>query len=106
MTVKVKGIPFPFDNETTLIIPPIAIGALEQLQQRITEFKGDVADSKQVATVIDVAYAALLRNYPGMTRDEVGALIDVANMGNVFECVMDVSGMKRKALETGEPTGN
>lgn len=106
MTVKVKGIPFAFNNEDTLVIPPIAIGLLEQLQQRVTEFNGDVMDTKQIATVIDTAHAALLRNYPSMTREEVGALIDVANMGDVFACVMDVSGMKRKALQEGEILGN
>ena len=106
MTVKVKGIPFAFDNETTLIIPPIAIGMLEQLQQSIADFKGDVTDSKQVATVVDVTHGALTRNYPEMTRAEVGALIDVANMGEVFACVMDVSGLKRKGLNEGEILGN
>lgn len=104
--VKVKGIPFAFNNEDVLVIPPIAIGLLEQLQQRITEVDGNATDSRQIATIIDTTHAALLRNYPDMTRDEVGALIDLGNMNDVFACVMDVSGMKRKALAEGEILGN
>lgn len=104
--VKVKGISFPFNNEQTLVIPPIALGALEQLQERITAFTGDAMDSKSVATVIDASFAALKRNYPDITREEVADLIDVENMAEVFACVMDVSGLKRKAAEAGEPTGN
>lgn len=103
--VKVKGIAFAFNNEDTYVIPPIALGALEQLQQRITEFSGDVMDTKSVATVIDAAHAALKRNYPDLTREAVADLIDVENMADVFACVMDVSGVKRKAAEAGEVPG-
>lgn len=102
---QIKGITFDF-GAATLVIPPIALGALEQLQQRITEFKGEVLDKAQVATVIDVAHAALLRNYPEMTRAQVADLIDVANMADVFQAVMDISGMRRKQAEAGEGQGN
>ena len=105
MTVKVKGIALELGG-SEYVVPPVALGPLEQLQQRISEFKGDIQDAKQVATVIDVAHAALKRNYPEITREEVGDMIDVGNMAEVFACVMDVSGMKRKALEAGEPKGN
>jgi hypothetical protein len=104
--VKVKGIPFAFNNEETLIIPPIAIGPLHQLQSGIAEFNGNAMDLKQLGTVIDVAHAALQRNYPNLSREEVGNLVDVSNMAEVFECAMDMSGMKRKALSEGEILGN
>lgn len=106
MGVKVKGISFAFNNFDVLVIPPIAIGQLEQLQQRITEVNGNAADAKQISTIIDATYAALQRNYPEITRDKVGELIDISNMDDVFACVMDVSGMKRKALAEGEILGN
>jgi hypothetical protein len=101
-TVKVKGLPVDL-NGSVYIIPPIALGALEQLQDRITTFTGDVTDMKQIATVIDAAHAALKRNYPEITRSEVADLIDVSNMAEVFEAIMDVSGLKRKAAQSGEP---
>lgn len=102
--VKVKGVPVVLGGDI-YIVPPIALGALEQLQERIASFTGDVTDLKQVATVIDAAHSALKRNYPDMTRDQVADVIDVGNMADVFEAVMDVSGLKRKGLETqGEAT--
>lgn len=103
--VKVKGITLLLGGEQ-MVMPPIALGALEQLQDRIAVFNGDVADVKQIGTVIDAAHAALRRNYPDITREQVGDLLDVENMGDVFAAVMDVSGMKRKALEAGEIPGN
>ena len=81
------------------IVPPIAIGALEQLQDRITQYTGNPMGSGQAGTVIDCAHAALKRNYPDLTREAVADMIDVGNMAEVFEAVMDVSGVRRKAKE-------
>lgn len=99
--VKVKGIEVELGG-SRLVVPPLALGALEQLQDRIVGFKGDIRDKDQVATVIDAAHASLKRNYPDLTRDAVAEMIDVSNMAEVFEAVMDVSGLKRKAIEQGE----
>lgn len=101
--VKVKGIAVQLGGES-FVIPPLSLGALEQLQSRVADFKGDIRDKEQVATVIDAAHAALKRNYPAITRDEIADMIDVGNMAEVFEAVMDVSGLKRKAIEAGEVT--
>lgn len=99
--VKHKGIAVVMGG-VEYVIPPLALGALEQLQDRIAGFKGDITDGKQVATVIDAAHAALKRNYPEITREDVADLVDVGVMAEVFEAVMDVSGLKRKGLEAGE----
>lgn len=101
--VKVKGIAVRLGGES-YVIPPLSLGALEQLQGRVAAFQGDIRDKEQVATVIDAAHAALKRNYPEITREEIADLIDVGNMAEVFEAVMDVSGLKRKAIEAGEVT--
>ena len=103
--VKIKGIKFDFGSEE-LVIPPLSLGALEQLKADIEAFTGDARDNKQLATVIDAAYAALRRNYPDMTREQVAELIDLANFIDVFDCVMDVGGLRRKEIEAGEITGN
>lgn len=99
--VKIKGIAVTLGGDS-YVVPPLSLGAVEQLQDRIGAFNGDVRDKDQVATVIDAAHSALKRNYPEMTREAVADLIDLENMAEVFEAVMDVSGMKRKALEAGE----
>lgn len=101
MTVRIKGVTVEL-NGTNYVIPPIALGALEQLQERIVAFNGDIQDVKQISTVIDCAYAALRRNYPDMTREEVADLIDIGNMNEVFVAMMDVSGLKRKEQEAAQ----
>jgi len=98
---KVKGIPFEF-SDCTLIIPPISLGAMEQLQDRFVGTKEDPTDPKYIGTVVDTVHAALKRNYPDMTREEVADLIDLENMQEVVACAMDVAGLKRKAFEAGQ----
>lgn len=100
--VKVKGIPVELGGDV-LIVPPLSLGSLEQLQAGIAGFTGDVFDKAQIALVIDAALAALRRNYPDMTRERVAEFIDVANMPEVFEALMDVSGLKRKSMEAVTP---
>lgn len=87
------------------ILPPISLGALEQLQAGVAAFNGDVTDGKQVSTVIDSALASLKRNYPDITREQVADMIDIGNMADVFAAVMDVSGLKRKSLEEAAASG-
>lgn len=87
------------------VIPPISLGALEQMQERITKVVGEL-DADTITTVIDVTHSALSRNYPEITREEVSDIVDVGNMFELFEAVMDVSGLKRKSLEdAGESLG-
>ena len=97
-TVKVKGVPFQFGG-VTLVIPPLSLGSVEQLQDRLSAMDEDLSSPEYVGTVIDTVHAALSRNYPDMTRAEVADLIDLENMQEVMLCAMDVAGLKRKALE-------
>lgn len=101
---RVKGIPVDLGG-TTYIVPPLALGALEQLKDALANFTGDVREADQVATVIDATHASLKRNYPEITRAEVADLVDLENMMAVMEAVMDVSGMKRKAKEAAAQQG-
>ena len=100
-STKHRGIPLYFGDQP-LIIPPLSLGALEQLQDRLANMREDMGDPEYIGTVIDTVHAALGRNYPDMTREEVADLIDLENMQEAMACAMDVSGLKRKALEAAE----
>lgn len=102
-TPRVKGIPVPMGG-ATWIVPPLSLGTLEDMQERLASFKGGM-DAESVRTVIDAAWAALLRNYPGLERTQVRDMLDVGNMEEVFTALMDVSGALRKAAEAGEAQG-
>lgn len=84
---------------TDYIVPPISLRTLQQLQSQIENFNGATLSPEALDTAITVIHSALKRNYPDITEDQVSDLVDVGNMFDLFETVMDVSGMKRKELE-------
>lgn len=84
---------------TEYIIPPISLRTLQIMQSEIEQINQSVMDAKSIDTAITVIHSALKRNYPQITLDEVGDLVDVGSMFDLFEVVMDVSGLKRKAIE-------
>lgn len=85
---------------TEYIVPPISIGALEVIQDRLLAMTGKITDGP---VVVDALFAALKRNYPAITREEVADLVDVGNFGEVMEAVMDVGGLKRREVERTAP---
>jgi hypothetical protein len=87
------------------VVPPLSLGAWEQMQERMSTFTGDLSDKAQVATAIDAALAALKRNYPSMTREELSDMLDIGNMVDVVGAVMDVSGARRKKLQEAAAPG-
>lgn len=95
----IPGIAFTFGGRV-LQIPPLSLGDLEALQQRLDELPTlEATNPKAVATVLDATTAALQRNYPQLTRADVGRLVDVGNMLDVMQAVMDVAGVHRRGLE-------
>lgn len=90
-----KTIDFPGG---ALVVPPLSLSSVEALGPVLASYSGTLAD---VSIVIDSLTHALKRNYPTMTREEVGELVDMANMGEVMEAVMNVSGLRAKAGESG-----
>ena len=99
---KWGGVPFTFNPGTTLIIPPLALGDHEQVVNQVAAVKGQLNST----IVIDMAWAALKRNYPEMTREQVGALVDMGNKQAIYNAVMGVSTPQiREDLAPGEAGG-
>lgn len=96
----IKGITIDLGG-ADYVVPPLSIGSLERLQDRIEAFEGGMG-KESVSLMVDVAEAALKRNYPDITRDSLVEIMDVSNMEDIFSAVMDVSGLKRKAIDAGE----
>ena len=84
---------------TEYTVPPLSLGAIEVLQDRLVSFKGTLADA---STVIDALTDSLQRNYPDVTREKVAKIVGLENYEEVFEAVMDVSGLRRKAIEAAK----
>lgn len=99
---KFPGIEFDFGGGQVMVIPPLALGDLEMLQDRLASLQLSTLDAKSIGTVIDATHAALQRNYPDTTRAQVASWIDVANFAEVIQCVMDVAGLRRKEQHAGK----
>ena len=102
--MAVKGINLVLGDGETYVLAPLTLGAIEDMQDAINGVGTELSPAA-IKAIIDVAHSSLKRNYPDMTRNDARELIDVANMMDVFEACMDVSGMKRKALAEGEAKG-
>lgn len=94
---KVKGIPVTL-GDRLLVIPPLNFRALQQFQARLKGYAGGV-DPESISLVLDVVGAALARNYGDIEPDWLLDVLDIANMQEVMEACMDVSGLKRKEYE-------
>lgn len=96
-TVNIPGISYPFPGKQ-LVIPPLSLGDLEQLLDRINAIVAGGMDRGSIGTVIDATHAALRRNYPDMLREEVAGLLDLRNMRDVLNAVMSASGMEAQPV--------
>ena len=95
--VKIKGIEVEMGG-TVRVVPPLNLNSLEQLQDRLAGFSGGM-DKESISIIKDAALAALKRNYPDITMEIVAEELDVSNMNEIFLAIMDVSGLRRKAIE-------
>ena len=98
--VAIPGVELTFAGGKQMTIPPLSLGALEQLLDRINDvMAGGKMDATSIGTVIDAAHAALKRNYPELTREQVGDLVDLGNMREVLEATMSASGLEAKPVD-------
>jgi hypothetical protein len=76
---KFKGVPVEL-GDTTYTVPPLGLRALQELLPRIQSAPVN-ADGlpTDYELVLDMAIAALHRNYPDLTREEVDDCLDVLN---------------------------
>lgn len=83
--------------EINLIVPPLNFTALQQLGSKLF---GDVGtQTEQMQTVITALNLSLKRNYKGVPVWLISQSVDFGNMGRMFEALMDVSHIHRKAVE-------
>jgi hypothetical protein len=99
MLELIPGIEQNFGRGRVYVVPPLSLGALQRLQGKLSQLNGgDALEPATVDTVIAATHAALCRNYPNITVEDVGDLVDVGNMHDVISSLLDVAGVKRKAI--------
>lgn len=83
------------------VVPPLNLAALERFQDQLASYTGGI-DPESVSFIVSVAHAALKRNYPDITVDELKELIDLGNIQEIFGAVMNVSMLVPKGDGSGE----
>jgi hypothetical protein len=81
------------------VVPPLNLRALRILGPRFAELSQNavagVIGPDQIDTMIEVVHAAMVRNYPEITKEELEDLLDMGNIARVFQAVAAQSGMKQ-----------
>lgn len=78
------------------VVPGLSFGQIERLSDTIEEIQkagaGGKLDKALIRKVSEVAHAALSRNYPEISLEQVKDMLDTRNMKTVFAAIMGESG--------------
>ena len=77
------------------VVPPLNFKQLRELKPQIESLNGiaGAPDDVQIGAVIQIVLAALSRNYPDLTQDDIETMIDLSNLKTVIGAIMGVSGL-------------
>jgi hypothetical protein len=79
------------------IVPPLNFKAVKRLRPKLLKLNLDSFNEESLEAVTEVVHAALVRNYPDVTLDQVEEWVDLRNAPVVIEAVLNVSGLVPKA---------
>ena len=105
MTVKYDGQRVLIAGEE-YVVPALSYGQLKQLKPefKVIAAKNEGLDSNQHEAVLTIIHAALSRNYPDLSLDDVGEMVDLRNGPKLLTIVMGVSGLEAKEASDSGPT--
>jgi hypothetical protein len=90
---------------TMYVVPPLALGALKQLLPKIkalTIGEDLLPDLSQVVDLLEICLAALRRNYPALTLEELGDIVDLGNFKTLVAAVMGAVGPRGASRAGGK----
>jgi hypothetical protein len=92
--VKVPGTNLPLGGQD-YVLAPLNAAAVKQYRDKIANvFVGGLPD---IGLVAELAFNSLRRNYPDITIAVVEEMIDYGNMFDVWEVLMNISGLVEQA---------
>ena len=97
MAVPFEGKPVEIGGRN-FVVPPLTIGQLKRLRPKIEAMasaKPDASAMDQVDDIIDIIHAAIGRNYPDLTVDELADMIPLPDVQRIVEEVMSASGLEK-----------
>ena len=86
-------------------MPPLSLLHLENFQKGFKTFDGDPTKGDNITFFIDTVHAAMKRNYPECTREEIAEGIGMEMMEEMLKALITTSGLvhRTEALDLGEP---
>ncbi len=86
------------------LVPPLTLGQLRRLMPKVRELTeiGASMGEAQIAVLVEIVTAALQRNYPEVSADQVENLLDLGNASVVLNAVLTGSGLKPRGTPVGE----
>lgn len=98
----------PFDGIAVTLggrdftVPPLCLRDVKRFLPLMAELFGK-SPLEQMTLTSEVILAALQRNYPELTMDELDVLLDPVSISSVMEAIMEASGLKKKAASPTDP---
>jgi hypothetical protein len=96
---------------TDYVVPSLTLDQVEELEASGAMEKVPangmtyMAIKESRVALLDVAHAALSRNYPEMKREDLRKLIDLDAVEPLVDAVMSATGLKRRLATAGEAVG-
>lgn len=91
VTVNIAGTPY--------VVPPLTLRYVQNNHEQLKILEQAILDKDALELLIDVGAVALRRNYPDFQPEILGDWLDLGNAQDFIECLLDVSGFKRKSQD-------
>ncbi len=90
------------------VVPPLTLGQLRRLMPKVSLLTtvGAGMGPEQIEVLVEIVAAAMSRNYPQITTDELEEVLDLGNASLVLTAVLTGSGLKQgEAIAVASPNG-
>lgn len=86
------------------LVPPLTLGQLRRLMPKVRELTeiGASMGESQIGVLVEIVTAALQRNYPEVSADQIENLLDLGNASAVLNAVLTGSGLRPRGTALGE----
>jgi hypothetical protein len=88
--------------DVVLTVPPMNFRNLQRLEKHFSDING--GNAAAMSAMCDVLAAALSQNYRGVPRWLIEQSVRIDNLTDLTAAVMDVSGLRRKAIDEKKAT--
>jgi hypothetical protein len=96
MDEKYEGIPITIGKKK-YVVPPLSFKGLKSLRAEMDVLKtaqlGEMFTDEQADAMIKVIHAAVSRNYPDITEDDLAEMIDFGNVNQIIGAIYANSGL-------------